>query len=246
MPAKFSILAVSAMPIIPIALACGGDDGNTIKIPDAAVMVDAPVICTASASYPAPPTPGRAWDYKEGLFGSDSMGNPSPHEIDYVAALDTATPRDVLYVALFAGYGVFSTGDIAVGTYNIAGDDAKFSTCGACVLIAADVSSSGTIGDWYMATAGSIALTRVNIADTSGSDGSAHFVGTLSNVNFVHVAKSSQGGPGDAIQDNCVSSLPSASMDAKLAVGSAGIAGNGESARTIENIPVRFITGRRF
>src|SRR5262245_23824296 len=105
MPAKFSILAVSALPIIPIALACGGDDGKGIKIPDAPPMVDAPVICLAGSSYGAPGVPGNSTDYKQGLFGSDSMGNPSPHEITYVAALDNASPRDVLFVDLYAGFG---------------------------------------------------------------------------------------------------------------------------------------------
>jgi len=235
MPAKFSILAISALPIIPIALACGGDDtNNTIKIPDAPVMVDAPVVCTATASYSAAGLPGRSTDYAANLFGSGS-----PHELTYVAALDNMSPRDVLFVDLYAGYGVFANGDIKTGTYTIGGDDSKYSTCGLCVLIAADVTSTA-VTDWYMATAGSVTLTKVSISQL-GSDGSAHFEGSLSNINLVHVMKASNGNPGDTTADNCVSSIPTAMMEGKMAVGSAGGAvGGGDSARIdLDNVQIR-------
>lgn len=243
MPAKFSILAISALPIIPIALACGGDDNNkTIKIPDAPVMVDAPVVCTAAATYPSPgaAVPGRSTDYAKGLFGSNS-----PHELTYVAALDNnSAARDVLFVDLYAGYGVFASGDITNGTFQIGGDDAKYSTCGLCVLIAADVTSTA-VTDWYMATSGTVTLTKTSISQL-GSDGSAHFAGSLTNVNLVHVAKDSRGGPGDMTADNCVSAIPTTTMDGKMVVGSAGGAvGGGESARiNLDNVQFHFIRNR--
>jgi len=245
-----------------VELSCGGDDDccklkpPDASAPDIAQAIDAPVqtidarsadapvtaLCTAASTYPPPPVPGRAFDYASGLFGTGS-----PHEIDYVASLDTNTPRDVLYVALFAGYGAFGAGDITTGTFTIAGDDTKFSTCGICVLIATDITNTGSIGDWYMATAGTITLDSVDI-NQLGGDGSAHFTGTLTNASFVHVAKSAQGGPSDALQDTCTSAIPSAALDATMAVGTAGLTSDESVARVIasdRSLDIHVLRNRR-
>src|SRR5262245_31370896 len=117
MHGKPSIIATAT---VPIALACGNSGRESIlPLPDVG-MHDAGDYCLVAPTYGAPAVPGRSTDYKQGLLGSDSMGNPSPHEIVYFASLDNAALRDILFVALFAGRGVF-TGDIEPGTYTIGG-----------------------------------------------------------------------------------------------------------------------------
>jgi hypothetical protein len=242
MSAKFSILAVAAMPIIPIALACGGDDGGTIKIPDAAMVDAPPIVCAAEASYTSPASVGNSWN-----VGSGVRGSGEPHNLYYISRLQS-TPLDVLYVDLWAGYGVFTGTDITAGTFQISGGDTNVKDCGLCIFVVTDVTQS-TIGDWYIATSGSVTLTNVSMAGNIGSDGSAHFAGTLSNIVLKHLNKSAGGGPADPYHtDGCSSMIPSATMDAAMIQGSAAdLTGGGESARMLDNIPVevRVLRNRR-
>jgi hypothetical protein len=190
-----------------------GGKGDGTDSPDGGIHVDA-AFCAAAATYPPPPA-GKSTNYAAAGSGSAA----TPHEITYTARLDDGSPNDVLFVDLYAGYGVFADTDIHAGTFTITGDDRTFSTCGACVLLAADTTSAA-VGDWYMANGGTLTLTSVDINQV-GSDGSAHFRGTLSNATFRHVTKSSNGGPGDVTIADCTSAVPSATLDANMAVGSA-------------------------
>jgi hypothetical protein len=73
------------------------------------------------------------------------------------ATLDPGPPRDTFFVKLTTGKGVF-TGGVAPGTYTISGADAGYLTCGLCVHIIADITSSGP-SKFYFADAGSVTLT---------------------------------------------------------------------------------------
>ena len=217
MPAKFSLLAVVTVPFIPIALACGGDDGGGgIKVVDAgktvdgAPAVDAPAPCTATPDYGMPSLGSNNQNAKNyPAMGSGSSA--TPHEIDLTAALNAEQPGDVLLLALFANYGAFKGGDIKTGTFTLMGEDMAFSTCGLCPLIATDVSQSG-LTDWYYATAGSVTLTSV-----TGS-----LVGSLSNVTLKHVEKDAMGNPGDTVvNDGCTAKITQLNFNTVITMGSA-------------------------
>lgn len=208
MPAKFSIFTVAALPIIPIALACGGDDGDGGKImvqPDSG-MPDAAVICTAMPSY-AGVAAGSNTQFATDYPASGSGSSARPHVQQYLGAM--SADIDALELLLFSGFGGFGSGDIKPGTYALTGDETKFSTCGACVLIGTDITQSGQ-ADWYMATGGSLTLTM------AGGGSGTTLSGSLSNVNFAHVGKDADGEPTDTVVDNCVASIPSANFTATL------------------------------
>lgn len=222
MPAKFSILTIAALPIIPIALACGGDDGDGGKImvqPDSGMVTpDAAVICTALPSY-AGVAAGSNTQFATDYPASGSGSAAQPHVQSYLGALNADI--DALRLLLYGGFGGFGSGDIKPGTYTLGGDEGKFSTCGLCVLVGTDVTMSGQ-ADWYMATGGSITLTM------AGGGSGTTLSGSLTNVNFAHVGKDAQGLPTDAVVDTCVSSIPSANFTATLRAPSM-VTGKGEA-----------------
>jgi hypothetical protein len=208
MPAKFSILTICALPIIPIALACGGDDGDSGKItvqPDAS-MPDAAVICTALPSYAGVAT-GSNTQFATNYPASGTGSAAQPHVQSYLGAMNADI--DALRLLLFGGFGGFGSGDIKPGTYQLTGDETAFSTCGACVLVGTDVTQSGQ-ADWYMATSGSITLTM------AGGGSNTTLSGSLTGVNFAHVGKDADGLPTDTVVDTCVTSIPSANFTATL------------------------------
>ena len=216
MAAKFSLLAVLAVPLVPVALACGGDDGGGgIKVVDAnktidSTSVDAPAPCTATPDY-GTLTPGSNAQQAKNYPATGSGSSATPHELDLTVALNQEMPGDVLLLALFAGYGGFTGGDIKTGTFQITGDDLAFSTCGVCPLIATDVTQSG-LTDWYYATGGTVTLTQVTGA----------LVGSLTNVTLKHVQKDAMGNPGDmAAADTCASKITSLNFNSVITMGSA-------------------------
>jgi hypothetical protein len=87
------------------------------------------------------------------------------------ATLDPGPPRDSFFVKLVAGKGVFASG-LAAGTYTIAGADAGYLTCGLCVHIIADITTTGP-SKFYFADAGSVTLTST--APVMGSATNLHF-----------------------------------------------------------------------
>lgn len=207
MPAKFSILTIAALPIIPIALACGGDDdGGKIMVQPDASMPDAAIICTALPSY-AGVAAGSNTQFATDFPASGSGSSAQPHVQSYLGALNADI--DALRLLLYGGFGAFGSGDVRPGTYQLTGAETKFSSCGACVLVGTDVTQSGQ-ADWYMATGGSITLTM------AGSGSGTTLSGSLSNVNFAHVGKDADGLPTDTVVDTCVTSIPSANFTATL------------------------------
>jgi hypothetical protein len=196
MPAKFSILTVAAMPLIPVALACTGDDGGhhiSVQPDAAATQPDAPVNCTAAESYAGLLTgsaaPQRGTNYPAAGSGSDA----SVHRIVGTARLSPEVPPDVLFMDLYANYGVFAGGDIKTGTFYLNGDETSYSSCGACVLIAADVTQNA-ITDWYMASGGQVDITAVSGTNITGS---------LKDVTFRRVKTGTDGGPTDDATGDC-------------------------------------------
>ena len=215
MPAKFSLLTVAAIPLLPAIplLACGGDDGPSVKVVDAAIdsrPIDAAAACTAAASNPTP------------AFGSaqsaEVQGSGSAQTMNYVGRLnaDNMMP-DLLAIDLYAGYGTFMGSNIGPrASIDLSGVEADYATCGACVLILTDLHMMGSgvaLTDVYMASSGTMTLTST----------STNFTGTLSNVSFRQVNIGSGGTTTNV--GNCTSSLPSASFNAPITQGSATFVG---------------------
>jgi hypothetical protein len=202
MTAKLSWLGV----VLPIAIACGDDGGSTKRIPDAAPLPDMPMKpCKAQPSY----SPTFTEDNQEGTE-YPAMGSGSDatlHNIFYIGELATGAQQDLLYLDLYEGFGAFEDGQIVTGTFPITGDDTAYSTCGACVMIGADVTDSGA-DDWYVAGGGVLNLTSI----------SGRLTGSMSNVTFYRVLTDASGWPSDARTFDCEARIPSASFDVELVV----------------------------
>jgi hypothetical protein len=207
MPAKFSLFTVAALPLIPVALACGGgDDSGKIMIQPDAGMPDAPVVCTAAPSYPgvaAGSGTQAARNYPASGTGSSAM----PRVVDYQGAINADI--DVLRLLLFSGVGNFSGGDIKTGTFQLSGSESTFNTCGTCVFVLTDVTRTG-FSDWYQADGGTLTIT------TAGAGAGDTIAGSLSNVTFRHVGKDADGLPTATTVDNCVTMIPSANFSAVM------------------------------
>jgi hypothetical protein len=216
MPAKFSLLAVAAVPLVPVALACGGDDGGGgIKVPDAKVFNDAPPpppdaadLCTATTDYGAVTFAGS------NSQSARSQGSGSAQAIQYVGRLNADAMPDILDIELYAGYGAFmgGTNTITPKTIQLTGPETNYKDCGACVIILTDLHMMGSgvaETDIYFAKSGTLNLTSTT----------TNFQGTLSNVTFRKVDIGSDGTTTD--KGSCSSSIGSAAMNAPITVGSA-------------------------
>jgi hypothetical protein len=105
-------------------------------------------------------------------------------------------------------FGAFSGGPITTGTFPIAEDDAAYSSCGACVMIGAQVDANGVVDDWYFARSGVLNLTSVT----------GRLTGSLQNVMFYRVKTDADGNPSDDATFDCESKITTASFDAPITV----------------------------
>lgn len=208
MPAKFSVFTVAAMPIIPIALACGGDDGGgkiTVR-PDSNIADAAPVVCTAAPTY-GDVLAGSNTQFagSDGIPGM-TMGSDS-YSVYWLGRMDPTAMPDFIQLTLYEGYGAFSTG-LTPKTVQLTGDEAAYATCGACLFMFTDLhqgAGSGVeITDYYMPTAGTLTLTSV--AD--------QFEGTISGLMLQHMVIS--GNDLVPANDGCVASVPTLTMNAAI------------------------------
>jgi hypothetical protein len=213
MPAKFSVLAVSAMPILSIALACGGDDdgGGGISVVDAPTggsgQSDAPAQANCFIDPSLSPTFGSADQFAE-TTGSGTTGSNAHTEV-WGARLNQDMAPDVIQVELYAGIGAFAGTDIVPKTITLSGDELNYRTCAACVRIFADATQQSSAAQ-YFATGGSMTLTS-----TTGN-----LTGTLNNVTLTKVTIA-QDFTSTPVGDGCNTTIVSASMNAPLMAGSA-------------------------
>lgn len=211
MPAKFSVLAVVATPLLPFLLACGGDDdggggGGTTDASmstDAPAQMDAALNCTASATYS--PTIGADNSQVDDV---PAMGQ-TPHQQYLDALINNDQMPDQLEIALVAGRGAFTGGDIKTGTFQL---DTALTSCGACGLLITDVAGQNQFADFYFATSGTLTLTSVE----------TNLTGTLTNVTFQHVMKDAMGRPTNTPADDCTSTIASVAFDLPLPAAASG------------------------
>jgi hypothetical protein len=135
-----------------------------------------------------------------------SMGESTPDNFYLFADLNQDTMPDILLVDLWKGYGAFTSGfPTSAMTINLAGTEASYETCGACITVQTDYTMSGPTGDPYIATAGSLALTSVSPTSIAG---------TLSNVTFTHVTIDPMSGATTPHADGCAATLTSVAFSA--------------------------------
>ncbi|HEY5922485.1 MAG TPA: hypothetical protein VIV11_12475 [Kofleriaceae bacterium] len=237
MPAKFSLLAVSALPLVPIALACGGDDGGGgIKVIDASTTIDSKPVDAASTCYvetSLAPTFGSADQFAE-TNGSGITGSNAHTEV-WGGRLNPDMMPDIVQVELYAGVAAFMGTDITPKTIQIAGEELNYRTCGACVRIFADATQQAVAAQ-YFATGGTLTLTS-----TTGN-----LTGTLSNITMTKVTIA-QDFTSTPVNDGCNTTITNAAMNAPLMMGSA-TAGNPSALVIPGEISVRpvVLTKRRY
>jgi hypothetical protein len=206
--------------------ACGGDDGGSNVTPtidaaggiDAASNIDAaPAACTVSTT---------SFGDKGALTGSATLdvgtatADPKDDILEFDALLETTQPADAIAVILYAGYGAFTDAQgmpkaVTPGTYPLTGDETNFATCGVCVLLATNATSTGYDDD-YMATGGTVTITQAGTA-VGGT-----LTGTLTNVQFHHVDIDQSTGDTTQSADTCTTSLTNGTFTGTLAAPASG------------------------
>jgi len=200
------LFALTSLSIV----ACGGDDGDDIQTPDArvdgATGSDGPAaVCSVST--------GNFGD-KGALAGNAlftaATAVATDDILEFDALLETAQPADGIAIILYAGYGAFDGAAITPGTYQIAGDELDFATCGVCVVMSTNVTSTGYEDD-YMATGGTVTITA------AGSAVGGTMSGSLSNVTFHHAEIAMGNGDTTISDDSCTSAITNATFTGTLA-----------------------------
>lgn len=172
MPTRSAALALLALAIT----ACGGSKSS-------------PESCTLPASLGS-----------LGTLSEDTALTAGDYVFQHDLNAD-ARP-DMLSVSLYDGFGVFAAG-VAAGTFTIDATEAQFATCGVCVMLGADMDpATGQAGATYMASGGTVTISRLD----------TRFVATLSGITFRHVTVS----PTTFVSTptgSCASAITSASID---------------------------------
>lgn len=204
MPAKLSVWVVGVGALVPLGFACGGDDGGGPMFVRADASIDAMEPCKGAESY----MPTFAAEEQEATdYPATGSGDEATlHNIFFIAPLDADEPGDYLYIDLYEQYGAFEGGDIATGNFAIAGDDTRYSSCGACIMIGADVTADGDVDDWYVAGGGVLNLTSVT----------GRLTGSLQNVTLHRFITDADGNASDTPTYDCMTRIPSLSFDTPL------------------------------
>jgi hypothetical protein len=208
MPAKFSLFTVAALPLIPVALACGGDDGGgkiTVR-PDSNTADATPVACTAAGPY-GDILAGSDGSNIEGAGSAGMMGGTGSdaYEIYWFGRPDPVVPPDIVELLMFES-GPFATG-ITPQTVQLTGDETAIDTCSACVLLLTDLHTVGSdveYTDVYFVTGGTLSLTSTS--DT--------LTGEITNASFTHVVQS--GNTFVSANDGCNATAPKFTINAPI------------------------------
>jgi hypothetical protein len=192
---------------------------DAAPIPDGAPGVDgAPGACTVStADFGDKGALTGAATFDDGMTADDH----SDDILEFDALLEGAQPADGIAVQLYAGYGAFAMSDtnpmgqIMPGTYELTGEELDFATCGVCVRIVTNTTSSGYEDD-YFATGGTVTVTE------AGNVVGGTLSGTLTNVQFHHVTIDPQTGATTQAPDTCTTGVTNATFTGTLAAPSTG------------------------
>lgn len=174
---------------VALLAACGGSSdgsGGGGNSPDAQVASDARANCLVSPNY--------------GQLGNvTATAGRNGAATTVTVTLDAGPPRDTLFLRMTPGTGAFA-GGLVPGTYPLGGVDLNYNQCGLCVNIIADIVPGQGPTKFYMATAGTIALTSVT----------PPIVGTVSNLTLAEMELST----GALVPGGCTTSIAAASFRA--------------------------------
>jgi hypothetical protein len=146
----------SCFSLIVIA-ACGGESSTTPDAPGQSPDAFDQSQCLVEGDYGA----------VGAITGTATMGSGT-----LSATLDAGPPRDVFFIKLVSGKGVFA-GSPQPGTYTISGADADYNNCGLCVHIIADLVAGQGPSKFYFADSGTVTLTSTT--NVAGSAMNLHF-----------------------------------------------------------------------
>jgi hypothetical protein len=192
-------------PLVVVALAAcgGGGEGKHVNLPiDAPVTPDSP----AAATCLLEPTMGTITPTRQLAYSRKEMDEPAPSNYYLYANLNQDAAPDLLVIDLYQNYGAFKMGwPTGPKTIPLTGEEAQFSSCGACIVAATDVSQAGPTGDPYLATGGTLELTSVGPNKMSGK---------VTNLQLTHVTIDMQSGVSTPHTDGCKSTLGELAFDA--------------------------------
>jgi hypothetical protein len=186
---RLSLVSLALLPLV----ACGGDDdggNNPPVLVDAAVSVDAPPTntnCTASPTYSVSLDDTNSY--------AESYGTGPDGYVEGAGLLNEDATPDLLVVELYGGIGPFANG-ITTQSITIAGDEANYATCAACVRIFTDTTQD-SFADQYFASGGTMNLTSIrNTLEL-----------TLSNVTLQHVTIDPNTFESTPVGDGCTTTV---------------------------------------
>jgi hypothetical protein len=105
-----------------------------------------------------------------GVLGSRTGTPNSPAPNSLTVVLDAGPPRDVFYIQLVDGRGVFTGGGLMTGNFAIGGTDASFTACGLCTNVIADIVTGQGPSKFYFAQSGMVSLTSTDPVAGSAQD----------------------------------------------------------------------------
>jgi hypothetical protein len=214
-----------SIAILIFAAACGSDSkkkpnvdsGNQIdsaKQIDAAVQLDtnevlpdAPIDTGTSsnclvASSLATVTPINP------LAQADDLAAPTAEQ--YFAQVNNDTLPDGIGFQFYIGYGAWLNDATIVPktAISLTGAESGFDTCGACVLVFADIDQTNGPAAYYMPTAGTLDVTSTT----------TNLTGTLTNVTLQHVDIDPDSLATTPNADGCTTTITSMQFDTTIAM----------------------------
>ncbi len=146
--------------LLGLLVACGGDDGDgpTIITPDApgGGNVDAPPVanCGVETSLSATFTEANSFAALE--------GDPGEQILSSGGLLNQDAMPDILDVGFYQGLPPFQDG-FAAKVIPLTGNEANFATCGACVLVFANMTENTNVrqAETYFPTGGTLTVESV-------------------------------------------------------------------------------------
>lgn len=183
-----------------------GPDAAVVSSPDAAPTDGSTVVADNACGVTA--TLGDLGNLT-GVAGSALQQGSTTQRVGFVSAptpMSAAQPApDYLTVELWDNFGVFAGGAARTGTFQITGSETDYDTCGACVLVLANVAND-TPSKLLLATSGSVTITSV--ATAAGQTLQL----SLSNASFVEIAADANGAYASVAGSSCPSPISSVGL----------------------------------
>lgn len=197
----------------------GVADENDDLRPDAALI-------TSADAAPDSPMPIAAVDNACGVAsnhgdlgsltaraGSVLQDGSTTNRISYVSAptplTATQAAPDVVVVELWDNFGVFAGGAARSGTFQIAGTETDYDTCGVCVLMLANYAND-TPAKLLLATSGTVTVTSVG----TGAGQTTQL--SVANASFVEIAANAETGYQTVAGSNCPGPITKAALSGTL------------------------------